>query len=80
MMLSVYITDRADFVHLVQSGYWLCFCINFCQEIRGYQIPYKSDRAVKSDRSILVQVKTVGIEADDQLQRTTAIKNNGGSG
>jgi hypothetical protein len=47
------------------------------KDIRGHQIPYKKDNVVKSDRSLLVQVRTAGIEPDNQVQRTSAVKNNG---
>ena len=40
-------------------------------------MPYKSDRMIRSERSLLVQVRVSGVEADSQLVRTNAVRNNG---
>jgi hypothetical protein len=47
------------------------------RELHGHQIPYKADKVIKSERSLLVQVKVVGVEADNHVLRTRPVKNNG---
>ena len=44
----------------------------------GYQIPYKSDKLIKTDRSLTVQVRTAGgVEANNQTLKTSSVRSNG---
>jgi len=45
--------------------------------LSGHQIPYKSDKMIKSERSLLVQVRVSGVDTDNQVVRTKTVKNNG---
>ena len=52
-------------------------CLSVVQDLSGHQIPYKCDRVIRSERSLLVQVRASGVEADNQVVRTRTTKNNG---
>ena len=43
----------------------------------GYQIPFNSEKSVKSDRSLSVQIRVTGVDADVQKEKTKSVKNNG---
>ena len=45
--------------------------------ISGYQIPYKSEKLIKTERPLSVQVRVTGVEEDIQCDRTKTVKNNG---
>ena len=47
------------------------------QELSGHQIPYKSDKMIKSERNLFLQIRVSGVELDNQLIRTKIVKNNG---
>jgi len=45
--------------------------------VSGHQIPYKLEKTMRSERSLLVQVRVSGVETDNQMLRTKTVKNNG---
>lgn len=46
--------------------------------IYGHQIPYKSDKLIKTDRSLTVHVRTAGgVEANYQTLKTSSVRSNG---
>ena len=47
--------------------------------ISGYQLPYKSEKLLKTERALSVQVRLTGIDDDAQCDRTKTVKNNGAS-
>ena len=49
------------------------------QVICGYQLPYKSEKMLKGERSLSVQVRVIGVDDDVQSDRTRVVKNNGQS-
>jgi len=56
--------------------------VNTCipvQVISGFQLPYKSEKLLKTDRALSVQVRLTGVDDDVQCDRTKTVKNNGPS-
>jgi len=47
------------------------------QVISGFQLPYKSEKVLKAERALSVQVRVIGIDDDIQSDRTKLVKNNG---
>ncbi len=45
--------------------------------ITGHQLPYSSEKQLKADRRLYVQLKVTGVECDDQKNKTRIVKNNG---
>ena len=45
--------------------------------ISGFQLPYKSEKQLKADRVLSVQVRVGGVDDDVQSDRTRIVKNNG---
>jgi len=64
------------YCYLVLIGMRLII-VTCMQVISAYQVPYKNEKSLKSERSLTVQVKIVGVEADVQCSRTKTVKNNG---
>ena len=47
------------------------------QVISGHQLPYSSEKQLKTDRRLYVQIKVTGVESDEQKNKTKIVKNNG---
>jgi len=45
--------------------------------ISGYQLPYKSEKLLKTERALSVQIRVTGVDEDIQCDRTKTVKNNG---
>ena len=43
----------------------------------GHQLPYTSEKQLKAERRLYVQIKLSGVEQDEQKEKTKAVKNNG---
>ncbi len=53
-------------------------CVLFpWQVISGHQLPYSSEKQLKTDRRLYVQIKVTGVESDEQKNKTKIVKNNG---
>jgi len=77
---QILLDDKDQQVHIApgrEGQVWYLPMPCTVQVISGFQLPYKSEKVLKTERALSVQVRVMGIDDDIQTDRTKVVKNNG---